>query len=99
MKKVQDPLIDDNSNSSPLAQQHERRVGPILNALHESRRKQAARIISSHGHLIDEAASREEPWIQQLKAEADISRKSASESRPAPWRLVARALVAVIILG
>ncbi len=99
MKKVQDPSIDDNSDSSPVAQQHDRRFGPILSALHESRRKQAADIISGYRHLIDERSSDEIPWIQQLKTGAGISRGSVGKSRRGPWRLILKPLMVLVILG
>jgi hypothetical protein len=72
---------------------------PFLNALHESRRKQAARILSQYRDLIREPLRAEMPEaIRKHPTASNLWAGPVGDGR-AKWRLIARSLTVLVVLG
>lgn len=93
---------------SPLLRRRRGVFSFLFDALHESRRRQAARVIHLHRHLIESHASRPVGWnagntvsgqaaaretIQPVHAAPALARSSLS------GRLAVKFLIALVILG
>jgi len=109
VKHIQFPPIDDASVSSVVSRQKSNSgkgfFSGLFDALHESRRLQAARVIQQHRHLIDrahkaEAAKRavaSAPWKQVPRIVHEVA--NASTKPEAKMSFNAKLILVIVIAG